>query len=214
LDDSGPAVDGAETVPRLEFRLPGVWEQFATGGSSDTAVQIKDYVERLVGKADEHAHLRAGLRARFAEGIRAAQKGSAQSLFVCREIAPGVATPVVMTVYAPTELRMSPAVGTSPEVVMAAYKEARAQLYRETSEDWADLAIPGSQILRTVQAGDVALHPRAPDATIPNLQVDYWYTTPGSKNIVLVDFFTPLADIRSVMLEFLDSIVRASRFAE
>ena len=167
-----------------------------------------------MGKADEHAQLRKGLRERLADGIEAAKEGSAQSLFVCREIAPGVPTPVVMTVYAPTALRMSPAVGTAPEVVMAAYKEARIQLYGETSEDWAELAIPDAQILRTVRGGDIALHPQAPEATIPNLQVDYWYTTPGSKHLVLVNFFTPLADIRNVMLEFFDSVVRASRFAE
>jgi len=214
LDDVTTAVDTPDALPNLEFRLPGAWEQFATGESPESAAQIKDYVERLVGKTDEHAQLRAGLRARLTDGIRAAQEGSAQSLFVCREVAPGGAPPVVMTIYTPTELRMSPAVGTSSEVIMAAYKEARTQLYQETKDDWADLAIPGSQILRTVQSGDIPLHPQAPDATVPNLQVDYWYTTPGSKRIVLVNFFTPLADIRNVVLEFFDSIVRASRFAE
>ena len=214
MADEMTAVSPADAPPMLEFRLPGAWERFATGGASDGAAQVKGFVERLVGKADEQAQLRAGLRARLAEGIRAAQEGSAQSLFVCREIAPGVATPVVMTVYTPAELRMSPVVGTSPEAVMAAYKQARTQVYGESPEAWADLAIPGAQILRTVKAGDVALHPQAPDATIPNLQVDYWYTTPESKQIVLVNFFTPLADIRNVMIEFFDSIVRASRFAD
>ena len=209
-DDHDPAATPARA---LEFRLIGAWEQFAAGSSKKLDDQVDAYVERIVGKSDDRALVRIGMRERIRAGLAAAEDGSAQSLFLCSEIAPGVPMPVVMTVYAPETLRMTPAEGTSPEAVMEAFRAGRRQLYDETDDDWGTLEIPEALVLRTARAGDVALHPEAPDATVPNLEAQYWYTTPGSKTMVLVTFFTPLADLRNVMLEFFDSIVRASRFA-
>jgi len=203
----------SDDEPRLEFRLPGSWEQFTPEDSPREESHITAYVEEIVGKADDRAQLRAALRMRLAAGIEAAADGSAQALFICREVMPDAPTPIVMTVYAPALLRMSPVLGTDPDAVMRAFKQARTQVYEEGESDWADLEIPESRILRVVRDEDVPLHPQAPEATAPNLQADYWYTTPGSKRIVLVSFFTPLADIREAMLAFFDGIVRASRFA-
>ncbi len=203
----------AQPARALEFRLLGSWEQFAPGSSKQTDAHVDVYVERIVGKADDRARIRIGMRERIKAGLAAAADGSAQALFLCSEIVQGVPMPVVMTVYAPAELHMTPAEGTSPRAVLDVYKAGRAQLYGETEADWETLEVPEALVLRTLRADDVPLHPGAPDATVPNLEVNYWYTTPGSKAMVLVTFFTPFADLRNVMLEYFDSIVRASRFA-
>ena len=49
----------------------------------------------------------------------AAREASAHLLLMCREIAPGVPTPVAISVHTPVEV--TPAVGTAPEAVMRAF---------------------------------------------------------------------------------------------
>ena len=48
---------------------------------------------------------------------------------------------------------------------------------------------------------------------VRNLVVDYWYTVPESKQVVVANFSTPLGAIAHIMLDFFDGMVRSSSFA-
>ena len=200
------------STPRLAFRLPGAWEQFSPDESKKLETHVRTYVESRLGTSDEHAQLRILLRRQLQAGLKAANEAEAESMFICSEIAPGIPVPVAMTVYSPNDLKMSPSVGTSPERVMDVFKRGRAESLKETEDDWAEFAIPRARILRTIREETTPIIPEIEDVTTPNLLVDYWYTVPDTKKIIVVGFSSPLADVRNVMIEFFDSIVRASRF--
>ena len=126
----------------------------------------------------------------------------------------GTPMPVMLTIYSPTELRMTPAVGTDAGAVSSLLQRGLTELGVEGVETATQLSIAGSDILRIVRTQDVEVHPDTPGQQLSSLVADYWYTVPGSKQVVLANFSTPLVDIPTVMLSFFDAAVTASYFAE
>lgn len=81
----------------------------------------------------------------------------------------------------------------------------------------------------TADAGDAHRLRPTPDAHEPGrghgggdghggytrtLTADYWYTVPGSKQVVVATFSTPMGDIPNLMLDYFDAVVRASYWEE
>ena len=50
------------------------------------------------------------------------------------------------------------------------------------------------------------------EAVATRLEAEYWFAVPGSKQVVLASFTTPLGEIRSAMLNLFDSIALAASF--
>ncbi|WP_143544629.1 hypothetical protein [Salinibacterium xinjiangense] len=119
----------------------------------------------------------------------------------------------MLTVFSPRDLRMTPATGTSPNAIMQMLRLRLTQLEVEGIDNAAELSIEGSEILRIRREQVEPMHPDAPGHLITNLVVDYWYSVPDSKQVVLANFSTPLADIPEIMVSFFDATVLASSFA-
>lgn len=124
----------------------------------------------------------------------------------------GTPMPLTITVSEPEELRMSPAVGTSPDRVLATLEESLRIINRTEFADAVRRRSESGDVLRTHE-----LVPRSYDdgtGSIRELRVHYWYPVPGTKQVTLVTFTTPLGDIPHVMLAYTDAIVRASYLSD
>lgn len=200
-------------LPTLNFQLLGAWSRLDLTSTEALETTIRDYVDERLGTADAEAQARALLRVRLTEALTIARDAGGVTTFIATEIAPGAPMPVMLTIYSPRELRMTPAVGTGAEAVGAMLRRGLTQLEVDGIEDATSLSIEGSEVLRIVREQVDPVHPDTPAQQLTTLIVDYWYSVPGSKQVVLANFATPLADIPTVMISFFDATVRASYFA-
>lgn len=201
------------STPTLTFRLVGNWRRLVLGPDGQIAASVRDYVAELVGSADAEAQVRSLMRARFTGALTTARDAGAASVFLASEITPGTPMPIMLTIFSPRELRMTPATGTSSHAIKQMLRLALTQLEVEGIGSASELSIEGSEILRIRREQVEPIHPDAPDQSITNLVVDYWYSVPDSKQVVLANFSTPLADIPEIMLSFFDATVLASSFS-
>ena len=203
----------AAITPTLNFQLIGNWRRIILGPDEQITASVRDYVAELVGPADAETQVRALMRARFVRAFTIARDACAVSIFLASEITPGTPMPIMLTVFSPRDLRMTPATGTSPNAIMQMLRLGLTQLEVEGIDNAAELSIEGSEILRIRREQVEPMHPDAPGHVITNLVVDYWYLVPDSKQVVLANFSTPLADIPEIMVSFFDATVLASSFA-
>ena len=207
------STDTVAQMPALNFQLLGAWSRLDLSSTEALETTIRDYVDERVGSADADAQARSLLRARLTEALTIARDAGGVTTFIATEIAPGAPMPVMLTIYSPRELHMTPAIGTGAEAVGNMLRRGLTQLQIEGIDEATSISIEGSEVLRIVREQTEPVHPDTPAQQLTTLIVDYWYTVPGSKQIVLANFATPLADIPTVMLSFFDATVRASYFA-
>jgi hypothetical protein len=207
----------APTAPRLTLRLPGAWVHLDPARPELTDARIRAFVEASIGRADELATARAGLRkALGAMLVRGEGPAGLESTFLCQEIAPRVTTPISVSVFAPADVRMSPVVGTDPEAVIGGFLDATELI--EGAREWRRLACADGLAARRWRVVDHAANPTlsAPEfagSMPPTFAADYWRTVPGTKSLVLVTVTSPLSVIPQTMLRLADAIVAGSRFA-
>jgi hypothetical protein len=200
------------SLPQLALRLPGRWISLDPREGVSAEAQLTRAARELVGTADDAAEARRQVREQFTEVLRAAREAQAQRIFVCHRIS-GLPVPAAITVHTPDGLRMAPTVGTAPSAVITTFSESLRELGVEGVDDATRLAIDGAEILRlvrepveTVTTGD------GQQITFRRLRADYWYSMPGTKQIVLVSMTTQLGDIRNVMLQFFDAIATTAAY--
>lgn len=199
---------------RLTFRLPGDWLALDPREEDAARALVAAAVVRIVGSADDAALARRALRARLVAAVQAARDAGAYGLFLCLEIAPGVAVPASLSVHLPEAMRMSPAVGTDPERVIAVLEESFRALGSPGIDTAERLSVPGSSVLRVHRIEERLVEEDARTAVQRTLRADYWYAVPGTKQVALAEFASPLGDIPHALLNLFDSIVRGSSFAE
>jgi hypothetical protein len=207
------STDTVDRLPVLTFQLLGTWNRIDLTTEETLAQTVREYVDERLGTADAEAQARSLLRSRLSTAMTIARDAGAVTSLIATEIAPGTPMPVMLTIYSPQDLRMTPAVGTAPDAVATMLRKGLTQLEVEGIDDATSLSIEGSEIMRIVREQVDPIHPDLPAQELTSLLVDYWYTVPGSKHVVLANFATPLADIPNVMLSYFDATVRASYFA-
>lgn len=213
--------DQATTAPpaqRLRFRLIGRWHPVLLGEKDDPSL-IPELSRAVIGKQDVDATIRAELTRSLREAVATARRGGAEAMFIGTEIRPGLPMSANLTVFPHPGIRMSPAIGTDAAAVIDVFEQSLRALGDVDMDSVSRLSIEGSEILRTHRVEMTAVEELGSDATgteggpvVRPLVADYWYTVPGTKELVLVNFITPMGDIAHVMLAFFDAIVRASYF--
>lgn len=203
----------AAPAARLRFRLPGQWFALDPRDEAAARERSRDIARSVVGTADDAALTRRRVQSGLDEAAAAARAASADMLLLCREIAPGVPTPIALTVHAPERVRMTPAAGTNPDRVMDVFEESLRAIGEAGLDTAVRLRIPGSTILRLHAVTPQLIEEGGERAVQNRLTARYWYTEPGEKSLVLVNLTTPLGDIPHAMLRFFDSIVEASSWA-
>jgi hypothetical protein len=206
------ASEATLVAPRLSFQLPGRWLALDPREEGGANQRIDAFAREVVGTADDAVLARRRLAASLRTAADRARDAAAHAMFVCLEAAPGVATPASLTVHAPEGMRMSPAIGTSTDAVL-----------RTLEESLRVLDVPGIDTARRLEgsrASALRLHRLVAEtieedgvtATSTRLEADYWYAVPGSKQVVLASFATPLGEIPHAMLNLFDSIALAASF--
>ncbi|PKQ15913.1 MAG: hypothetical protein CVT68_09045 [Actinobacteria bacterium HGW-Actinobacteria-8] len=212
-----PEPEPSATVPRLTLRLPGTWLQLDPSLPEPTDARIRAFVRASVGRADQLASSRAGLRKALGAMLeRGEGPAGLESTFLCQEIAPGVTTPIAVSVFAPADVRMSPVVGTDPEAVIGGFLDAMEVI--EGAREWRRLACADGWAARRWRVVDHAANPTLSATEIagsmpPTFAADYWRTVPATKTLVLVTVTSPLSIIPKTMLHLADAVVAGSRFA-
>ncbi len=202
-----------ETVaPPLRFRLLGSWHPVLLNQLA-TPDLIAEFIASVVGKRDIDATIRARMRRDLETAIATAQTGHAQAMFIATEITPGLPMPVTLTLYSPPRMRMSPAVGTAPGTVMSVLMDSFSRTAMPHLDTARRSSIAGSEIVRLHHVDDHDI-PEQPELHTRTLTADYWYTVPGSKQVVVATFSTPMGDIPNLMLDYFDALVRASYWEE
>ena len=196
-----------EVLPQLRFRLPGRWAQIPLHNRDEARAAIRRLVSTQIGNADEAATVRADLRRQFEAALAEAIDGEGQSMQVAIEIIEKLPTPASFTVFLPAQ-RLTPAVGTTPEAVMAVLDQALADRGDVGIETASRFTAGESEVLRAHRYQFVPTTEGEVDLRV--LVVDYWMTVPGTKRVILVNFHTALADLEQQMLVLFDSIVRAT----
>lgn len=199
-------------TPRLTFQLPGRWLAVDVRNPEGAAAQVEEAARDLIGPADDAAIARRRLRAAFQRAVDAARDASAHALFLCIEIVPDLATPASLTVHAPTGMRMSPAVGTSADAVLSVLQESFRVLEVEGADTARRLDGPRASMLRIDRVREERVEEDGVEAVATRLEAEYWFAVPGSKQVVLASFATPLGEIRSAMLNLFDSVALAAWF--
>jgi hypothetical protein len=199
------------TGRELRFRLPGRWFTVDVSGGDATAASIRQVAKDAVGPADDRATQRADVRRRLDEAVRAGAGGDLRALMMATEISPGMPLPVTLVVFEPSDLRMSPAIGTAPDRVIAVMAESLSQLDPEAHATMVHVPGPGVPAIRTHRVDATSDEPDMAD--IPRLSADYWIPVPDSKQVLIVRLTTPLGDIEHLMLSLFDGFIAAAFFA-
>lgn len=200
------------TAPRLLLRLPGTWVQLDPARPEVTDRRIRTFVDLAIGRADELAKARADMRSAIGALMNQADEAAAlESVFWCHEVAPGTPTPIAVSVFAPTELHMSPVIGTDPRDVIDGFLAAMDVL--GDGEGWERRACVDGDSVRRWRIADTVVGAGFEDVPVRSFSADYWRTVPDTKRLVLITVTSPLADIPETMLRLADAIVAGSRFA-
>lgn len=215
---SDPATTEAPPAQRLRFRLIGRWHPVLLGDQDDPAL-IPELSRAVIGKQDADATVRAELTRSLREAVATARRGGAEAMFVGTEIRPGLPMSANLTVFPHPGIRMSPAIGTDAAAVMDVFEQSLRALGDVDMGSVVRLSIEGSEILRTHRIEMTEVDGWSPSDVageaaprVRRLVADYWYTVPETKELLLVNFVTPMGDIAHVMLAYFDAIVRASYF--
>ena len=192
-------------LPTLRFLLPGQWASIPLHDTEVARSAIRQLVDVQIGKADQLAGLRRDIRSRLLDSLETSIAGAGQSMQVALEMVPGVPISANFTVYLP-DVSLAPAIGTSGAAVLEVLRRGLTDVMDLSSEH--RFAAGDSEVLRLQRV--VTREAEGQLAAITSLIVDYWVTVPGAKRVVLVSFSTLFSDLSDVMVNFFDSIVRAS----
>ncbi|MDE0545141.1 hypothetical protein [Microbacterium sp. C7(2022)] len=200
------------TAPKLTFSLPGTWVRIDPQDSAVAHAQIDESVRAVLGVADDGAAARRRVRDALREAADRAREAKAQALFLCTELVPGLATPVTLTVHAPEGMRMSPAVGTSPAAVLEVLEESFRALQVPGIDAATRITGPQTRALRIMRTWEeVADHDGVRVSGI-RIQAQYWFAVPGTKQVVLASFASPLGELADAMTHLFDAIAHSAAF--
>lgn len=198
--------------PELRFRLPGRWFSVDLSSAESASASIRSIARDAVGPADDRAAERARVRQQLQDAVAAGSRGDTRAIMFSTEIARGVPLPVTLLVFEPADLRMSPAIGTKPQSVLAVMAEGLRELDPVAHASMIEVRGPGIPALRTHRVERVADGSEA-DGTA-RLVADYWIPVPGSKQVLLARFSTPLGELENMMCALFDEFVAAAYFTE
>lgn len=196
----------------LRFRLPGRWFSVDLSAPDATQASIRAIARDAVGVADDKAAERARVRQQLTAAVDAGAQGAPRALMFSTEVAPGAPLPASLLVFEPSGLRMSPAIGESAQAVLAVMTESLAQLDPAAHATLVEVTGPGVPALRTHRLQSLAEDGDLEGIT--QLVADYWVPVPGSKQVLLVRFSTPLGELENIMLAFFDELLAVSYFAQ
>jgi len=190
-----------------QFALPGTWVRIDLSSADSTKASIHHAAERIVGRADAAAQLRADIRSQFELAADAAQQSNALEYYVAQEITPGVPLSASLSVHLPrldlarlNEFGLAELAG-----VLGVGVEAGALPDGEKTLDGPEVTVVRQTFHRLLTAPDS-------EVELPTLRADYWVAAAHPARISLLSFTTAFVDLEAELLELFDAIVQSTRW--
>ncbi|MFF2632517.1 hypothetical protein ACFVR6_06525 [Microbacterium sp. NPDC058021] len=200
--------------PRLVFRMIGTWWRIDLSSPEAVAASVKAMATGVLGRADERATARARLREEFTRAATAAADADAQLLMIQTELGPGEPMSATLTVFEHERMRMSPALGTGDDAVLAVFEKSLPMMDAAGASTAVRRRCLDSEVVRVHRVEETVEIEDGERFTQRRLVAQYWYPVPGSKRLLTAVFSTPLGDIPHTLLSYFDAIVAASAFRD
>ena len=203
----------SDDVGTPRFALPGTWARIPLESPAKTLASIRRLTERVTGRQDQLATMRAELRARFTKAADVARDGGASQLFIGLELVPGVPLPAWAAVfpadYDAVDLRT---LGADDAVRAVDFAVGAAPEGGDTRR--SDVASP-----TPIHAVRHAFRRRSEGVEgdteygFDLVEADYWIVASNPNRLALVTFSTAFAEYEEEMLELFDAVVSTLRWA-
>lgn len=194
-----------EPVPEFEFALVGSWAAIPVADPAAASRAVRRLVDESIGRADELATFRHGLRSMLDDSVAGSRRGNGQMMYLAREIVPGIPLLATLTIAWPPLAPLPVSVGTRPKAARAMLKQMLIE--NLGGADDTELELEQSVALRRAS---VVPAPIADGAD--SLRLDYWVSSPIPGRFVLFAFSTPLLRIRDQVTTLFDTMVESIRW--
>ncbi|MBG0717418.1 hypothetical protein G3N18_04860 [Microbacterium sp. 2C] len=201
-------------VPELAFRLIGTWWPVDLESDEAASASASAVARGTLGTRDQEATARRRLRDDLVVAARTAREARARLMLLQTELAPGEPMSATLTLYDDDRVRMSPAIGTSPDRVLAVLEESLPTIAPDLAPTAVRRPFTDGEVVRVHRVDEVIEVEAGQEFTQRRLVAQYWYPRPDSKHLVLAVLSTPLGDIPHTLLSYFDAIVEVSRFIE
>lgn len=201
-------------APELAFRLIGTWWPVDLESDEAASASASVVARGTLGTRDQEATARRRLRDDLVVAARTAREARARLMLLQTELAPGEPMSATLTLYDDDRVRMSPAIGTSPDRVLAVLKESLPTIAPDLAPTAVRRPFTDGEVVRVHRVDEVIEVEAGQEFTQRRLVAQYWYPRPDSKHLVLAVLSTPLGDIPHTLLSYFDAIVEVSRFIE
>ncbi|MCC9054487.1 hypothetical protein LOK55_09350 [Microbacterium sp. F2E] len=201
-------------APELAFRLIGTWWPVDLESDEAASASASAVARGTLGTRDQEATARRRLRDDLVVAARTAREARARLMLLQTELAPGEPMSATLTLYDDDRVRMSPAIGTSPDRVLAVLEESLPTIAPDLAPTAVRRPFTDGEVVRVHRVDEVIEVEAGQEFTQRRLVAQYWYPRPDSKHLVLAVLSTPLGDIPHTLLSYFDAIVEVSRFIE
>ena len=201
-------------APELAFRLIGTWWPVDLESDEAASASASTVARGTLGTRDQEATARRRLRDDLVVAARTAREARARLMLLQTELAPGEPMSATLTLYDDDRVRMSPAIGTSPDRVLAVLEESLPTIAPDLAPTAVRRPFTDGEVVRVHRVDEVIEVEAGQEFTQRRLVAQYWYPRPDSKHLVLAVLSTPLGDIPHTLLSYFDAIVEVSRFIE
>lgn len=201
-------------APELPFRLIGTWWPVDLESDEAASASASAVARGTLGTRDQEATARRRLRDDLVVAARTAREARARLMLLQTELAPGEPMSATLTLYDDDRVRMSPAIGTSPDRVLAVLEESLPTIAPDLAPTAVRRPFTDGEVVRVHRVDEVIEVEAGQEFTQRRLVAQYWYPRPDAKHLVLAVLSTPLGDIPHTLLSYFDAIVEVSRFIE
>ncbi|WP_447589374.1 hypothetical protein [Microbacterium lacticum] len=201
-------------APELAFRLIGTWWPVDLESDEAASASASAVARGTLGTRDQEATARRRLRDDLVVAARTAREARARLMLLQTELAPGEPMSATLTLYDDDRVRMSPAIGTSPDRVLAVLEESLPTIAPDLAPTAVRRPFTDGEVVRVHRVDEVIEVEAGQEFTQRRLVAQYWYPRPDSKHLVIAVLSTPLGDIPHTLLSYFDAIVEVFRFIE
>ena len=212
---------GRELIDGPRLRFPGTWWHIPLADTDAAQSSARRLIVQSIGRADQHARLRAELRHRLERAIEEARAANARSFSIAIEIVPDIPIPAFLSVFDPgTDLdsARSAAAGDVMDLFVGGFEraapatDAAAAAGKMVDEKFQRFAVGDSQVARRVRHRVIPADGDVPEVT--NLIVEFWMTVPTRKRVVLLAFTSPAAELAEPLLNLFGAIVASAEWVD
>ncbi|WP_448655936.1 hypothetical protein [Microbacterium lacticum] len=182
-------------APELAFRLIGTWWPVDLESDEAASASASAVARGTLGTRDQEATARRRLRDDLVVAARTAREARARLMLLQTELAPGEPMSATLTLYDDDRVRMSPAIGTSPDRVLAVLEESLPTIAPDPAPTAVRRPFTDGEVVRVHRVDEVIEVEAGQEFTQRRLVAQYWYPRRDSKHLVLAVLSTPLGDI-------------------